>query len=155
MSIPGRDPLSDLRRSQRREWRAIERRARRQHDDEQLAALAVLAANGVGVTGVDTPPAATDLPLGGSAVDMIIDGRRLRAGRIHRRSLAALRDALSSLATVPLTTVGRYGPYWVLTFKLATEQLVVLADQLTLMPDWGGSGGRGLLPTGPLATLGA
>ena len=81
-------------------------------------------------------------------------GRRLRTGRIHRRSLAALREALSTIAAVPLTAVGRYGPYWVLTFRVATEHLVVLADQLTLLPDWGGPGGRVAVASGPLASAG-
>lgn len=150
------DPLDRLTRSDKRAWRAAERRVNREHDTEQLAALLGLAAAGGGVTGLTTP--SDDLPAGGlsTPVEMIIEGRRLRAARVHRRSLSKLRDAVSSIAAVPLTTVGRYGPYWVLTFRLATEQLVLLAEQLTLLPDWGGSGGREVAPAGigPLATLG-
>ena len=120
-----------------------------------MAALLGLAAAGGGVTGVRTPPEDDPSPRQVAPVEMIIDGRRLRAARVPRRSLSKLRDALSNIASVPLTAVGRYGPYWVLTFRLATEQLVVLVDHLTLLPDWGGAGGRDVVPTGPLAALGA
>ncbi len=126
----------------------------REHDTEQMAALLGLAASGGGVTGLTTPPEEGPTPRLVTPVEMIIDGRRLRAARGPRRTLAKLRDAVSSIAAVPLTAVGRYGPYWVLTFRLATEQLVVLVEQLTLMPDWGGPGGREVSPRGPLATLG-
>ena len=147
-----RDPLDNLSLSERRAWRRAEGRAKRDHETEQMAALRDIAATGSGVTGLRAPSA--EVAAGSTApVEMIIDGRRLRAGRMPRRSLAALREGLAGLASVPLTAVGRYGPYWVLTFKLATEQLVVLADHLTLMPDWGGPGGR-QAPVGPLATVG-
>ena len=148
------DSLPGLNLSDRRAWRATERRARRDHDTDQMAALLGLAAAGGGVTGLMTPPEDGTLPRPATPVEIIIDGRRLRAGRVPRRSLAKLRDAVSTIASVPLTAVGRYGPYWVLTFRLATEQLVVLVDHLTLLPDWGGSGGRELSPTGPFAALG-
>lgn len=141
-------------RADRRWWQQVERTAMREHDEDQLAQLSGLAACGSGVTGVRAPDEAATAPLGTAPVEMIIDGRRLRAGRMPRRSLAALRDALSGLASVPLTAVGRYGPYWVLTFKLAAEPLVVLVDHLALVPDWGGPGGRSFTPSGPLATLG-
>lgn len=121
-----------------------------------MAALRDIAATGTGVTGLRAPTveeSETTALAAVAPVEMIIDGRRLRAGRMPRRSLAALREALAGLAAVPLTAVGRYGPYWVLTFKLAAEPLVVLADHLTLLPDWGGSGGRSA-PIGPLATIG-
>ena len=121
-----------------------------------MAALRDIAATGSGVTGLRSPaaeePEAVTLTAT-APVEMIIDGRRLRAGRMPRRSLAALQKALAGLAAVPLTAVGRYGPYWVLTFKLAAEPLVVLADHLTLLPDWGGSGGRSS-PVGPLTAVG-
>lgn len=151
-----RDPLERLPRAERRAWRAAERRARLAHEAEQMSALRDLAATGRAVTGVTVAGGDDrDVPLSGAApAEMIIDGRRLRAARIHRRSLAALREGLAGLAAVPLTAVGRYGPYWVLTFKLAAEPLVVLADHLTLLPDWGGSGGRGV-PGGPLVAAGA
>ena len=119
-----------------------------------MAALRDIAATGTGVTGLRAPTVdESETTAAVAPVEMIIDGRRLRAGRMPRRSLAALREGLAGLTAVPLTAVGRYGPYWVLTFKLATEQLVVLADHLTLMPDWGGPGGR-QAPVGPLATVG-
>lgn len=152
------DPIDRLSRNERRSWRAIERRARREHEAEQMAVLRSLAATGVGVTGLRTPELDDAAPNrksteSGTPVEMIINGRRLRAGRVQRRTLSSLREALSGIATVPLTAVGRYGPYWVLTFKVATEYLVVLADQLTLLPDWGGPGGRSNAPTAPLAGL--
>lgn len=153
--LSSRDPFSSLPWSERRAWRSAERQVTKDHEAQQLAALRTLAQTGTGVTGVTTPadPPPDGFRSGVTPVEMIIDGRRVRAARMPRRSLAALRDALSSLASVPLTAVGRYGPYWVLTFRLATEPLVVLADHLTLLPDWGGPGGR-RAPTGPLATLG-
>ncbi len=152
-----RDPLQRLPRSERREWRAAEKRARRQHEEEQMAALQDLAATGCEVTVLSPPPAGDNpeavVPV--APVEMIIEGRRLRAGRMHLRSLAPLRDALSRISSVPLTKVGRYGPYWVLTFKVASQQLVLLADHLTLMPDWGGGSPGRSAPTGPLAMAGA
>jgi hypothetical protein len=150
-----RDPLDRLTRTEKGQWRAAERRARNQHDTEQMAALLGLAASGRGVTGVSTLPDDSLAARKCAPVEMIINGRRLRAARVQRRSLSKLGDAISSIAAVPLTAVSRYGPYWVLTFRLATEQLVLLVDQLTLLPDWGGPGGRELAPVGPLATLGA
>ena len=149
------DPLLTLSHSERRAWRAAERNARRDHDIDQMAALLGLAAAGGGVTGLSSPPEDDTTPRLAAPVEMIIDGRRLRAGRVSRRSLSKLRDAVTTIASVPLTAVGRYGPYWVLTFRLATEQLVLLVDHLTLLPDWGGSGGRDVVPSGPLASLGA
>lgn len=149
------DPFRSLSRSERRGWRGTERRARHDHDIDQMAALLGLAAAGRGVTGVRTPPDDDRTPRLATPVEMIIDGRRLRAARVPRRSLSKLREALANIASVPLTAVGRYGPYWVLTFRLASEQLVVLADHLTLLPDWGGSGGRDFSPCGPLAAMGA
>lgn len=150
-----RDPLDSLTRSEKRSWRATERRLRTEHDTEQAAALLGLAASGGGVTGIMVP-LDDDGPATRAAtpVEMIIAGRRLRAWRVHRPSVARLRDALSNLASVPLTAVGRYGPYWVLTFRASHGPLVLLADHLTLLPDRGGPGGRERSPLGPLATLG-
>lgn len=149
------DPLGNLTRSERRAWRATERRLRRDHEDEQLAALLGMAAAGDGVTVVTTPQDEDGRARPAPPVEMIIAGRRLRAARVQRRALSKLRDALSPLAAVPLTAAGRYGPYWVLTFRLATEQLVLLVDQLTLLPDWGAPGGRDGSPVRPLARMGA
>ena len=144
------DPIQRLSLSERRRWRSAERKTRLEHDAEQLAALQGMAQLQSSVTSMLTE----DSPVGiGAPVEMIIDGRRLRAWRVYRPTLAALKEALTSLATVPLLGVGRYGPYWVLTFKLATEPLVVLADRLTLLPDWGGSFGWGVMPSGPVAQL--
>lgn len=148
------DPFDRIRFRERLSWRATERRVRREHEAEQLQTLVGLAATGVQVTGLSGP---VELPSGGlqaAPVEMILSGRRLRAGRVHSRTISRLRDALSGLASVPLTAASRYGPYWVLTFKLATGQLVVLAENLTLLPDWGGPGGRHVGPTGPRVLLG-
>jgi hypothetical protein len=144
-----------LTRGEKRAWRSAERQARTDHDTEQLAVLLGLAAAGGGVTGLMTPPEMDSGIHLSTPVEMIIQGRRLRAGRVHRRSLSKLREAVSSIAAVPLTTVGRYGPYWVLTFRLATEQLVLLVEQLTLLPEWGGGGGRELIPAGASPFAGA
>ena len=160
------NPLPRLSRAEKRAWRLAERRARTDHDTEQLAALLGMAASGGGVTGLVTPVDSVDSADSGdllgagvelaTSAEMIIDGRRLRAGRVHRRTLSKLRESLTTIATVPLTAVGRYGPYWVLTFRTATEQLVILVEHLTLLPDWGGSGGRELIPAGasPFAGVG-
>lgn len=149
------DPIDRLSRRERREWRAAAKRVQRVHEIDQMATLNGLAAAGSGVTGVSGDPEATAAGLATAPVELIIEGRRLRVGRIHRPTLAKLRDAMSRAAALPLTRVGRYGPYWVLTFRLATEQLVLLADHLTLLPDLGGPGGRELAPAGPLSSAGA
>jgi hypothetical protein len=154
-SDSGIDPLPRVSRADRRAWRSAERRVRRDHEHDQLAALVGLAAGGSRVTGLTTPPEDILLTKLSTPVEMIIDGRRLRVGRVCRRSLARLREAVSGITFVPLTKVGRYGPYWVLTFRLATEQLVLLVEQLTLLPDWGGPGGRDLLPSGSSPLMGA
>jgi hypothetical protein len=161
------DPIDGLPRKDRRAWRTAERRVRHEHEIEQMVTLNGLAAAGGGMTGMsggpELAPAAaaaegTDVALAlsglASPVEFIIDGRRLRLGRTHRPTLAKLRDALSRAAALPLTRVGRYGPYWVLTFRVATDQLVLLAEHLTLLPDVGGPGGLELAPAGPLSSAG-
>jgi hypothetical protein len=141
------DPISHLSRSERRQWRAAARRTQRDHEAEQLAALQGLAQSGTPVTGM----IATETSFGFcDPVEMIIDGRRLRAGRVYRPAVAALREALSTIANVPLAGASRYGPYWVLTFKLATEPLVMLVDRLILLPDRGGSSTWTATPAGPV-----
>jgi hypothetical protein len=141
------DPLSNLSRSERRQWRSAAKQTQRRHEAEQLAALQGLAQTGTPVTGM----IANETSFGFcDPVEMIIDGRRLRAGRVYRPAVAALREALSTIANVPLASAGRYGPYWVLTFKLATEPLVMLVDRLTLLPDRGGSSTWTVTPAGPL-----
>jgi hypothetical protein len=147
-SNPTLDPLSRLSRSDRREWRAAARRAQREHEAEQLAALQGLAQTGSQVTDMITGDPAFGFC---TPVEMIINGRRLRAWQAYRPALAALRDALTNIANVPLAGASRYGPYWVLTFKLATEPLVLLVDRLTLLPDRGGLQTFGPAPSGPLA----
>ncbi len=147
-SNPTLDPLNRLSRSDRREWRAAARRAQREHEAEQLAALQGLAETGSQVTGMITGDSTFGFC---TPVEMIIDGRRLRAWRAYRPALAALREALTNIANVPLASASRYGPYWVLTFKLATEPLVLLVDRLTLLPDRGGMQTLAPAPCGPLA----
>ena len=130
------DPFTKLPRTERRRWKAAERRAEKDHEAEQLATLQGIAQTGGAVTRMT----ATDSPSGmASALEIVIEGRRLRAGRVYRPTLSVLKESLSSITHVPLAGVSRYGPYWVLTFKLATEPLVMLVDRLTLLPDWGGS----------------
>jgi hypothetical protein len=144
------DSAELLSRADRREWVRRERTVTRQHEADQLATLMEFAAAGGGVTGLTTAESLSDLS---APVELIIEGRRLRAARVHRPTLSALKDALASIASVPLTAASRYGPYWVLTFKLAAEPLVVLIDHLTILPDWGGSAGRSTVPGAPLAQL--
>lgn len=153
-----KDPIDNLARLERRAWRTAEKRVRKQHEFEQMATLNSYAAAGVGVTGMSgEPDAAEPASLAGVAapVEFIIDGHRVRVGHTHRATLTTLREALTRAAALPLTRVARYGPYWVLTFRVATDQLVLLAEHLTLMPDSGGPGGRELAPTGPLSSAGA
>jgi len=144
------DSLDGLSRSERRRWRSAARRVAREHEAEQLAALRGLAATGSHVTGMVAADSSYGL---GGPVEMIIDGRRLRAWRAYRPAISVLKDALTSITSVPLAGVTRYGPYWVLTFKLAAEPLVVLVDRLTLLPDWGGQPGWGSAPIGPFAGI--
>jgi hypothetical protein len=137
--------------SERRAWQQAERRVRREHELEQLAALSGLAASGGEVTGMTSESRSGSVGLMAEPVEFIIEGRRLRLGRTHRPTLSKLRDGLARAARLPLTRVQRYGPYWVLTFKVATEQLVLLVEQLTLLPDFGGGGAGEGAPRGPLS----
>jgi hypothetical protein len=141
------DPLTRLTRSDRREWRAAAKRAQREHEAEQLATLQGLARSGSKVTGMVTEESSFGFC---DPVEMIIEGRRIRAWRVYRPALARLREALTTIAHVPLSSAGRYGPYWVLTFKVATEPLVILVDRLTLLPEWGGSQVWAGAPVGPV-----
>jgi hypothetical protein len=141
------DPMADSDKASRRQWRRMERRALKEHDADQLATLRNLAQTGSAVTGM---LAGTSGGVLTDSVEMIIEGRRLRVGRVYRPAVATLKEALGSIASVPLTAVGRYGPFWVLTFKLATEPLVVLVDRLTLLPEWGGPSTLFGPPTTPL-----
>lgn len=144
------DPIGRFSRSERRQWASASRRAVKDHEAEQLATLRGIAQTGGAVTRVNS----TDSPSGiASSLEIVIEGRRLRAARVCRPTMAVLKEALSSITHVPLSGVSRYGPYWVLTFKLATEPLVMLVDRLTLLPDWGGSGPWSGGSSGPLAQL--
>ena len=129
------DPFRRLGRHERYSWRRAERQVRRAHERDQIEALRDLAAAGPGMTSLHVARPAHPLQKC-SPAELIIAGRRVRAGRIHRGTLAKLKEGLSGIAAMPLTAVERYGPYWVLTFRLATEQLVVLAEHLTLLPEW-------------------
>lgn len=145
-----RDPIEQLSRAERRGWRLAARRAQKDHEADQLATLQGFVAAGTAVTGLVSSASSTLLT---ESVEMVIDGRRIQAHRVHRPTLAALKEALASIATVPLAAAGRYGPYWVLTFRTAAEPLVVLVDRLTILPDWGGGSGRMSAPTGPVMAL--
>jgi hypothetical protein len=142
------DPVQRMSRSERRGWRRADRRAVREHENSQLEALRDMAHTGSAVTSM-LSGAESDFT---GSVEMIIEGRRLRAARVYRPTLAKLKEALGSIAAVPLLAVGRYGPYWVLTFKVATETLVVLADRITLLPEWGGTNWLGV-PVRPAGQL--
>ena len=124
------DPPEFLSRAERRKWRQAERRALRDHDAQQLTMLRSLAANGGGLTGL----LYRDAVGYAASAEFMIAGKRIRAGRVHRPTLSALTQAAGSMPTVPLLAASRYGPYWVLTFEVATAPLVILADKLTILP---------------------
>ena len=123
--------LALLARREHRWWRRAERRARRDHDTQQLATLQSLAATGGRLTRLLWQDSGGHA----AAAEFMIDGRQIRAGRIHQPTLAALTQALGRTPAVPLLAASRYGPCWVLTFGLATAPLAVLADRLTILPD--------------------
>jgi hypothetical protein len=140
------DPLTSLSRPERRKWRQAGRRALRDHDAQQLTTLRSLAATGGGLTSLicqDSAGYAT-------SAELVIAGKRIRAGRVHRPTLSALTQALGCMPTVPLLAASRYGPYWVLTFELATAPLAVLADRLSILPDRHCSSGPLAAPTAPV-----
>jgi hypothetical protein len=149
------DPINNLARRDRRQWRALEKRVRREHELAQMATLNGLAAAGLGVTGMSNEMSVLGESALGTPVEFIIDGRRVRIGRTHRPTLTKLREGLSRAAALPLVRVARYGSYWVLTFRVATGQLVLLAEHLTLLPEGGGYGGLDRTPAGPLSGVGA
>jgi len=123
--------ISALSRPEHREWRQAERRALRDHNAEQLTALRSLAATGGGLTSLIYPDCGGYV----TPAEFMIAGRRIRAGCAYRPALIALTQALGRMPTVALITVGRYGPFWVLTFDSATAPLTVLADKLFILPD--------------------
>jgi hypothetical protein len=128
------DPLDRLSSSERRRWRRAERKLQRDHDAAQLAMLRNIAAAGGGLTRLlckDSCGQAT-------AAEFEIAGAQIQVGRAHRPTLSALNEALASTLAIPLLAAGRYGPYWVLTFGQPDGQLAVLADNLTIIPDWHG-----------------
>lgn len=125
------DPLAFMSFPERRRWRQVERRAVREHNAQQSTTLRILAATGGALTSLIYPDS------GGYATsaEFIIAGTRIRAGCVHRPTLSALTQALGCMPTVALLTASRCGPYWVLTFELATAPLVVLVDKLSILPD--------------------
>ncbi len=140
------EPLAFMSFSERRRWRQVERRAVREHNAQQLTTLRILAATGGALTSLIYPDS------GGYATsaEFMIAGTRIRAGRVHRPTLSALTQALGCMPTVALLTASRYGPYWVLTFELATAPLVVLVDKLSILPDRHGGSTPLAAPTAPV-----
>lgn len=128
------DPLDCLSRSECRRWRRAERRLLRERDARQLTMLRNLAAAGGGLTGLRCRDGCGQA----TAAEFVIAGARIQVGRAHRPTLGVLNQALASALAVPLLTAGRYGPYWVLTFGQPDGPLAVLADNLTIIPDWPG-----------------
>jgi hypothetical protein len=116
---------------ERRRFCCIERSVVRDHEAGQLAILRGLAAARGGLTSV------LSRSQGCQAVsaELVIGGRRVQIGRMHRGTVGALAGAVAGTAPVPLLAAGRYGPYWVLTFGLAAAPLPVLADRLVVLPD--------------------
>jgi len=141
------DPLAFMSFPERRRWRQVERRAVREHSAQQLTTLRILAATGGALTSLIYPDS------GGYATsaEFMIAGTRIRAGRVHRPTLSALTQALGCMPMVALLTASRYGPYWVLTFELATAPLVVLVDKLSILPDRHGGSTPLAAPTAPVA----
>lgn len=140
------EPLAFMSFPERRRWRQVERRAVREHNAQQLTTLRILAATGGALTSLIYPDS------GGYATsaEFMIAGTRIRAGRVHRPTLSALTQALGCMPTVALLTASRYGPYWVLTFELATAPLVVLVDKLSILPDRHGDSTPLAAPTAPV-----
>jgi hypothetical protein len=140
------DPLAFMSFPERRRWRQVGRRAVREHNAQQLTTLRILAATGGALTSLIYPDS------GGYATpaEFTIAGTRIRAGRVHRPTLSALTQAFGCMPAVALLTAGRYGPYWVLTFELATAPLVVLVDQLSILPDRHGGSTLLAAPTAPV-----
>jgi hypothetical protein len=140
------DPLAFMSRPECRKWRQAERRIVREHNAWQLTTLRSLAATGGGLTSLIYPDS------GGYATpaEFMIAGKRIRAGSAHGPTLSALTQALGSVPAVGLLTAGRYGPYWVLTFELASAPLVVLVDKLSILPDRHGGSAPFAAPTVPV-----
>lgn len=126
------DPLDCLSRSERRRWHRAERRLQRDHDAGQLTKLRAIAAAGGGLTGLLCRDGCGQ----SAAAEFVVAGARIQVGRAHRPTLGALNEALASAPAVPLLAAGRYGSYWVLTFGQPDGPLAVLADSLTIIPDW-------------------
>jgi hypothetical protein len=139
------EPLAFMSFPERRRWRQVERRAVREHNAKQLTTLRILAATGGALTSLIYP----DSGRYATSVEFMIAGTRIRAGRVHRPTLSALTQALGCMPTVALLTASRYGPYWVLTFELATAPLVVLVDKLSILPDRHGGSTPLAAPTAP------
>ena len=140
------DPLAFMSFPERRRWRHVERRAVRERNAQQLTTLRILAATRGALTSLIYPDS------GGYATsaEFIIAGTRIRAGCVHRPTLSALTQALGCMPTVALLTASRYGPYWVLTFELATAPLVVLVDKLSILPDRHGGSAPLAAPAAPV-----
>ena len=124
------EPFAFMSFPERHRWRQVERRTVREHNAQQLTTLRILAATGGALTSLIYPDS------GGYATsaEFMIAGTRIRTERVHRPTLSALTQALGCMPTVALLTASRYGPYWVLTFELATAPLVVLVDKLSILP---------------------
>jgi hypothetical protein len=68
-------------------------------------------------------------------VELLVGGRRL-VGRASEAALAGLGAAIAR-GPVRIGGAGRYGPFWTLTFEGHGRPLVVLADQVALLPSAG------------------
>jgi len=67
-----------------------------------------------------------------------------------QESVSALTQALGCMPMVALLTASRHGPYWVLTFEPATAPLVVLVDELSILPDRHGGSAPLAAPAAPV-----
>jgi hypothetical protein len=118
-------------RRERRRFCCIERSVVRDHEAAQLAILRGLAARRGGLTSVLSQNQGCQAV----SAELVIGGRRVQIGCMHRGTAGALARAVAGTAPVLLLAAGRYGPYWVLTFGLAAAPLPVLANRLVVLPD--------------------
>ena len=142
---PPADPALFLSGCERRAWHRAERRALRDHDAQQLTTLRTLAATGGALTGL------LYRDIGGHAApaELIIGGKRIRAGSVGAPVLRSLTRAIATMPAVPLLGASRYRPYWVLTFELPAAHLAVLVDTLTILPERHDGSPSAAAPTPP------
>src|ERR1700722_13306553 len=129
------DPLEHLSRADRRRWRQEGRRVQQAYEASQLRVLRSLAATQSEVCCISTIERSEPTHLRAAAVELLVGGRRL-VGRASAVAVASLEAAIAR-GPVRIGGAGRYGPFWTLTFEGPGRPLVVLADQVALLPSAG------------------